>query len=270
MNTASIFEPAVDAIYLHLVLEDWTELPAEGTPEWEETVRFFRQQAESWGGRIREMRHNGLDLHLLLQLFRETAADAFVEALRRQLRHPYWRPFMDRERFAWLGHYRMESVRRGDKLAEESLERPTRRYKQNYFSHNLERTLPFLWHEAATPEAAGVELVAVVAYPPRNNGAHMELLYRESADHREAWAAAQMNARLRVGRHALLVDSTGWGSGRGLPGLVFNVPTGLLADPRELPETVEVWWETDERKPVAVVPCFPHGTEPKFLTAPAS
>lgn len=267
MSPECYFRRNQNYTYIRLALEDWTELPQQATQEWETLTQLLKAACEFQDGALCETAQNGYDLYLLLKLDLSTPIETVVASLRRQVQDPsnisHWRPFIDFERFAWVGEYHAVSIRPGDTLRSQALEHPARRGKRQDLERRLGRSLEFPWHEAPSPEAVGVEFVSGIWYGAAPERSRLDLLYEPATVGDEARAAVHLNTRLRISGTRPLLESVGWSKERGLPGLVFSVPTKLHV---EIPTSVEVWWATGERRQVGILPCYQIGAEPPFST----
>jgi hypothetical protein len=263
MSPESLFWRGADHVYVRLALENWTKLPKQGTRAWTSMTQLLESILAQAGCHVHQARHNGSDVYLLLSMTAPASIDSAVAALRRELNDPFWRPFLDPERFAWVGEYHAVSVRPGDTLDSEPLEHPARRWKRQHMESRIERTLEHPWHDARTPADVGLRFVACVCWPTTPEGTRVDLLYEElDAGSKEAAAAAHLNARLKLPGRAPRMESVGWSHDYPLPALVFSLPTRLLAEP---PGEVEVWWATNERNLVGTVPCYQPGAVPDAL-----
>ncbi len=250
MSPEKLFRRRQDSDFVRLALEGWTELPRPGTEGWETLTRILGA-AEPAGHTVCEVRTDGADLYLLLQLNAESSVRAGVEALRRLLGDPFWRPFLDPDRYTWCGEYHSVSVRPGDGLGAAPLEHPARTWKREQMERHLRRALANPWHDAPGPEALGLDFVRCVRRDAETEGIRFDLWYREEeAGSEEAWAAAHLNTRLRFPECPLLLESVGWDHRQGSRMLVFHVPERLLAGSTR----VEVWWATDGRRLVTTLP----------------
>lgn len=260
MSPTSLFQRGPDQLHLRLALEDWTELPAHDSKGWHTLIGLLKPWCEFVKVSFHEARHNGSDLYLLLAVREALAFDALAESIRVQFRDPFWQPYFDTERFAWVGRHHFESVRPGDTLRSQTLEHPARRAKRAFLERELGRSLANLWHDAPTPEAVGIEFLAGLTLRCSAQTGRLDLFYRKpESGEREAWAAALLNTRLRLPGDRRRFESVGWDRGGELAQLVFSVPPELLTEPRA---SLEVWWATDARRSVTQVPCFVEDHEP--------
>jgi hypothetical protein len=263
LDIEKLFRRREHVVYVRLALEGWSELPPVQAEEWQNLV-WVLKAVNPLGSEVLEAAQNGDDLYLWVELSRAASTEGLVEALRSQLSDPCWQPYLNSERYRWLGGYHVWSLRPEDRLDSLPLEHPARTWKRKWMQQHIGRTLDHPWHDAPSPEAVGISVRACVeagSLIPRRTRIYLLYAVPEQLK-KEAFAAAQLNFRISVPGTSLRIESEGWESRNAFQAVVFHVPNELLVN---FPDELEIWWQRDRRELIARLPCFKSGTEPEDL-----
>jgi hypothetical protein len=200
-------------------------------------------------------------VYLHLELSHEATVAGVVEGMRRQWSDAFWTPYVDLERYRWVGDYHVATMDPAHELDGFPLERRARAWKRQYLGMPDRE-----WYPAASPAEVGISFLACVAAGRMPTGERKVYLFYEGDDGPQGSTAAHLNARIRIPGTIPRFESEGDTWRYAKRALVMYVPRDLVA---EVPAEVEVWWTTDRKQLVGTVPWFELATAPASLTAPA-